>query len=140
MKSKLRTYSELKQLKIFEERYEYLKLDGQVGADTFGFDRYLNQVFYKSPEWRSVRNEVIVRDNGCDLGIEGREIHTKILVHHMNPISKEDILERSDILLNPEYLITTVKRTHDAIHYGDADTLIKDPIERTANDTCPWRK
>lgn len=140
MKSKLRTYSDLKQLKTFEERYEYLKLDGQVGADTFGFDRYLNQVFYKSPEWRSVRNEVIVRDNGCDLGIEGREIHTKILVHHMNPISKEDILERSDILLNPEYLITTVKRTHDAIHYGDADTLIKDPIERTANDTCPWRK
>lgn len=140
MKSKLRTYSELKQLKTFEERYEYLKLDGQVGVDTFGFDRYLNQVFYKSPEWRSVRNEVIVRDNGCDLGIEGREIHTKILVHHMNPISKEDILERSDILLNPEYLITTVKRTHDAIHYGDADTLLKDPIERSANDTCPWRK
>lgn len=140
MKSKLRTYSELNQLKTFEERYEYLKLDGQVGADTFGFDRYLNQVFYKSPEWRSVRDEVIVRDNGCDLGIEGREIHTKILVHHMNPISKEDILERSDILLNPEYLITTVKRTHDAIHYGDADTLIKDPIERSANDTCPWRK
>lgn len=140
MKSKLRTYSELNQLKTFEERYEYLKLDGQVGVDTFGFDRYLNQVFYKSPEWRSVRDEVIVRDNGCDLGIEGREIHTKILVHHMNPISKEDILERSDILLNPEYLITTVKRTHDAIHYGDADTLIKDPIERSANDTCPWRK
>lgn len=140
MKSKLRTYSELKQLKTFEERYEYLKLDGQVGADTFGFDRYLNQVFYKSPEWRSVRNEVIVRDNGCDLGIEGREIHTKILVHHMNPICKKDILERSDILLNPEYLITTVKRTHDAIHYGDSDTLIKDPIERSANDTCPWRK
>lgn len=140
MKSKIRTYSELKQLKTFEERYEYLKLDGQVGSDTFGFDRYLNQVFYKSPEWRSVRNEVIVRDNGCDLGIEGREIHTKILVHHMNPISKEDILQRSDILLNPEYLITTVKRTHDAIHYGDADTLIKDPIERSSNDTCPWRK
>ena len=109
IKTKLRTYSELKQLKTFEERYEYLKLGGQVGADTFGFDRYLNQVFYKSPEWQSVRNEVIVRDHGCDLGIEGREIHTKILVHHMNPISKEDILQRSDILLNPEYLITTVK-------------------------------
>ena len=140
MKSKLRTYSELKQLKTFEERYEYLKLEGQVGVDTFGFDRYLNQVFYKSPEWQSVRYEVIVRDNGCDLRIEGREIHTKILVHHMNPISKEDILHRSDILLNPEYLITTLKRTHDAIHYGDADTLIKDPIERAANDTCPWRK
>lgn len=140
MKSKLRTYTELKQLKTFEERYEYLKLDGQVGVDTFGFDRYLNQAFYRSPEWKSVRNQVIVRDNGCDLGIEGREIHTKILVHHMNPITKEDVLNRSDLLLNPEYLITTVKRTHDAIHYGDSETLIKDPIERTANDTCPWRK
>lgn len=140
MKSKLRTYTELKQLKTFEERYEYLKLDGQVGIDTFGFDRYLNQAFYRSPEWKSVRNQVIVRDNGCDLGIEGREIHTKILVHHMNPITKEDVLNRSDLLLNPEYLITTVKRTHDAIHYGDSETLIKDPIERTANDTCPWRK
>lgn len=140
MKSKLRTYTELKQLKTFEERYEYLKLDGQVGIDTFGFDRYLNQAFYRSPEWKSVRNQVIVRDNGCDLGIEGREIHTKILVHHMNPITKEDVLNRSDLLLNPEYLITTVKRTHDAIHYGDSETLIKDPIERTVNDTCPWRK
>lgn len=140
MKSKLRTYTELKQLKTFEERYEYLKLDGQVGIDTFGFDRYLNQAFYRSQEWKSVRNQVIVRDNGCDLGIEGREIHTKILVHHMNPIMKEDVLNRSDLLLNPEYLITTVKRTHDAIHYGDSETLIKDPIERTANDTCPWRK
>lgn len=137
---KLRTYTELKQLKTFEERYEYLKLDGQVGSDTFGFDRYLNQAFYRSPEWKSVRNQVIVRDNGCDLGIEGREIHTKILVHHMNPITKEDVLNRSDLLLNPEYLITTVKRTHDAIHYGDSNTLIKDPIERSANDTCPWRK
>lgn len=140
MKSKLRTYTELKQLKTFEERYEYLKLDGQVGIDTFGFDRYLNQAFYRSPEWKSVRNQVIVRDNGCDLGIEGREIHTRILVHHMNPITKEDVLNRSDLLLNPEYLITTVKRTHDAIHYGDSETLIKDLIERTANDTCPWRK
>lgn len=140
MKTKLRTYTELKQLKTFEERYEYLKLDGQVGIDTFGFDRYLNQAFYRSPEWKSVRNQVIVRDNGCDLGIEGREIHTKILVHHMNPITKEDVLNRSDLLLNPEYLITTVKRTHDAIHYGDSETLIKDPIERIANDTCPWRK
>lgn len=140
MKSKLRTYTELKQLKTFEERYEYLKLDGQVGIDTFGFDRYLNQAFYRSPEWKSIRNQVIVRDNGCDLGIEGREIHTKILVHHMNPITKEDVLNRSDLLLNPEYLITTVKRTHDAIHYGDSETLIKDLIERTANDTCPWRK
>lgn len=140
MKSKLRTYTELKQLKTFEERYEYLKLDGQVGIDTFGFDRYLNQAFYRSQEWKSVRNQVIVRDNGCDLGIEGREIHTKILVHHMNPITKEDVLNRSDLLLNPEYLITTFKRTHDAIHYGDSETLIKDPIERTANDTCPWRK
>lgn len=136
----IRTYSELIKLKTFEERYEYLKLDGRVGEETFGFDRYLNQVFYKSPEWRSIRNEVIVRDNGCDLGIDGREIHTKILVHHMNPIRKEDILNRSDFLLNPEYLITTFKQTHDAIHYGDEELLIKDYTERTKFDTCPWRR
>lgn len=136
----IRTYSELIKLKTFEERYEYLKLDGRVGEETFGFDRYLNQVFYKSPEWRSIRNEVIVRDNGCDLGIDGREIHTKILVHHMNPIRKEDILNRSEFLLNPEYLITTFKRTHDAIHYGDEELLIKDYMERTKFDTCPWRR
>lgn len=137
----IRTYSELIQLPTFEERYEYLKLGGTVGEDTFGFDRYLNQIFYKSKEWISIRNYVITRDNGCDLGIPGREIReSKILVHHMNPITKEDILNRSDILLNPEYLICTVKNTHDAIHYGASDLLYTDPIERSKNDMCPWRR
>lgn len=135
----IRTYSELIKLPTFEERYTYLRLGGRVGETTFGFDRYLNQMFYKSDEWLSIRDKVIVRDNGCDLGIEGREIESSILIHHMNPISKKDILERSDFLLNPEYLICTIKNTHDAIHYGDENLLIKDPIERRKNDTCPWR-
>lgn len=135
----IRTYSELIVLPTFKERYEYLKLSGKVGEETFGFDRYLNQVFYKSKEWLSIRDYVIVRDNGCDLGIEGHEIHGRILIHHMNPISKEDILRRSDILLNPEYLITTIKNTHDAIHYSDDSLLIDEPIIRTKNDTCPWK-
>ena len=135
----IRTYSELIKLPTFEERYAYLRLGGRVGEATFGFDRYLNQMFYKSDEWLSIRDKVIVRDNGCDLGIEGREIESSILIHHMNPISKKDILERSDFLLNPKYLICTIKNTHDAIHYGDENLLIKDPIERRKNDTCPWR-
>ena len=129
------------ELPTFEERYEYLRLGGKVGEDTFGFDRYLNQIFYKSDEWKSIRNKVITRDNGCDLGIPDREIRgERILVHHMNPITKEDIINRSDILLNPEYLITTVDNTHQAIHYGDSELLYKDPIVRTPNDTCPWKK
>lgn len=135
----IRRYSELMTIPTFEERYFYLKLNGRVGDDTFGFDRYLNQAFYKSDEWLSVRDYVIVRDLGCDLGIEGREIHGRILVHHMNPITKEDILNRSEFLLDPEYLITTVKRTHDAIHYGDDSIITPTLIERTKNDTCPWR-
>ena len=135
----IRTYSELIKLPTFEERYAYLRLGGRVGEATFGFDRYLNQMFYKSDEWLAIRDKVIVRDNGCDLGIEGREIESSILIHHMNPISKKDILERSDFLLNPEYLICTIKNTHDAIHYGDENLLIKDLIERRKNDTCPWR-
>ena len=135
----IRTYSELITLPTFEERYKYLKLDGIVGEETFGFDRYLNQIFYKSKEWRSIRDYVITRDNGCDLGVEGHEIFGKILIHHMNPISKKDILERSDLLLNPEYLICTIKNTHDAIHYGDENLLIIAPPERTKNDTCPWK-
>lgn len=137
---KIRTYTELCRFRTFEERFEYLKLNGQVGEDTFGFDRYLNQIFYKNPEWRILRNEIIVRDLGCDLGIEGREIHGIIIIHHMNPITKEDILNASDFLLNPNYLITVSKNTHDAIHYGSSEILIKDPIIRTANDTCPWKK
>lgn len=135
----IRTYSELITLPTFEERYEYLRIGGKVGEETFGFDRYLNQAFYKSKEWLAIRDEVIVRDNGCDLGVEGREINGKILIHHMNPITVKDILDRSDFLLNPEYLISTIKNTHDAIHYGDDSLLIKDPIERRKNDTCPWR-
>ena len=135
----IRTYSELITIPTFEERYKYLKLDGIVGEETFGFDRYLNQIFYKSKEWRSIRDYVITRDNGCDLGVEGHEIFGKILIHHMNPISKKDILERSDLLLNPEYLICTIKNTHDAIHYGDENLLIITPPERTKNDTCPWK-
>ena len=137
---KIRTYEELSKLKTFEERYEYLKLDGSVGEETFGYDRYLNQKFYKyDPDWKKIRDEVIFRDNGCDLGIEGREINGLILVHHMNPITKDDILNRSEYLLNPNYLITTIKSTHDAIHYGSSDLLMKDPVVRSKNDTCPWR-
>ena len=136
----IRRYSELSQIKTFKERYEYLKLAGIVGQDTFGFDRYLNQIFYTSPEWKSIRNEVIIRDNGCDLGIDGFDIRGKILIHHMNPISKEDILSRRSILMDPEYLITTTMQTHNAIHYGDENQLLLMPKERTTNDTCPWRR
>ena len=139
MRKIIRTYSELITLPTFEERFNYLKLKGQVGKDTFGFDRWLNQIFYRDPEWKSIRDYVIVRDNGCDLGVDGYEINGRILVHHMNPISKEDILERSKYLLDPEFLISTVHNTHNAIHYGDEDLLIKTPIERTKNDTCPWK-
>ena len=135
----IRTYSELITLPTFIDRYQYLKLGGKVGEDTFGFDRYLNQVFYQSKEWRSIRDYVITRDNGCDLGIPGHEIYGRILIHHMNPITVDDILKRSDFLLNPEYLICTIKNTHDAIHYSDESLLITEPIERTKNDTCPWK-
>lgn len=135
----IRKYSELIQIPTFLERYEYLKLSGQVAYETFGCDRYLNQIFYKSEEWQRIRDYVIIRDNACDLGIPGREIYKKIIIHHMNPISKLDILNRSKYLLDPEFLICTIKQTHDAIHYGGEDLLIKDPIERTKNDTCPWR-
>ena len=136
----IKTYSELITLPTFEERYEYLRLNGRVGADTFGYYRYLNQIFYKTEDWLRIRDEVIIRDLGCDLAIEGREIHNRILVHHMNPLTKEDILDRSEFLLNPEYLICTTKQTHDAIHYGDSESLITIPIERSKNDTCPWRR
>lgn len=137
---KIRTYSELITLPTYLDRYRYLRLGGKVGEDTFGFDRWLNQMFYKDPVWLAARDEVIMRDNGCDLGIPGREISGRILVHHMNPITVEDIVKRSEILLNPEYLISTVKLTHDAIHYGDESSLLLDFVERTKNDTCPWRR
>lgn len=136
----IRTYSELITLPTFEERYRYLRLGGIVGEETFGFDRYLNQKFYTSPEWRAVRDIVIIRDNGCDLGMPDREISGQILIHHMNPITIDDILDRSEFLLNPEYLICTIKNTHDAIHYGDESLLIKAPVERRPNDTCPWKR
>ena len=135
----IRTYSELITIPTFEKRYEYLRLQGKVGEETFGFDRWLNQVFYKSNEWKSVRNKVIVRDFGCDLAVRDREIQGRILVHHMNPVMIKDIVDRTDFLLNPEYLISTSKNTHDAIHYGDSSLLTTMPIERTQNDTCPWR-
>ena len=135
----IRTYNELMLLPTFEERFEYLKLSGRVGEETFGFDRWLNQKFYRSAEWKHLRDQVIIRDNGCDLGVEGRDIYGKILIHHMNPISKKDILERTDLLLNPMYLISVTKQTHDAIHYSDESILMNDPIVRSRNDTCPWR-
>lgn len=123
----------------FIERYRYLKLGDKVGEETFGFDRYLNQVFYTSKEWRDIRRHVILRDNGCDLGMPDREIAGAILIHHMNPITVEDIVKRSEFLLDPEYLVCTVKNTHNAIHYGDEDILFTDPIERRPNDMCPWK-
>jgi hypothetical protein len=139
----IKTYSELAQLHTFEERFRYLQMSASVGKDTFGFDRYLNQMFYKTAEWKSLRDYIIVRDNGCDLGIEGYEIDrsVSIYIHHMNPITKDDIINRSEYLLNPEYLITTIFPTHNAIHYGD-ETLLNNriPVQRTRNDTCPWKR
>ena len=137
----IRTYSELMTLDTFEDRFLYLKLDGSIGQDNFGFDRYLNQLFYRSPEWKQIRKFIITRDMGCDLAILDHEIiNQQIIIHHMNPLTKEDIINKSDYLLNPEYLICTTKRTHNAIHYGDErllDPII--PIVRTKNDQCPWR-
>lgn len=139
--NKIKTYSELIALDTFEERFEYLKLDGKVGEESFGFDRWLNQSFYKSKEFRQVRNEIIVRDHGCDLGIRDREIIDEmILIHHMNPITKYDIINKTDFLLNPEYLITTIDNTHRAIHFGNKEMLYQPPIERFENDQCPWRR
>ena len=134
----MRTYSELMKLPTFEERFEYLKLDGDIGRETFGFDRYINQRFYRSAEWKRIRNEVIVRDNGCDLAIPDRKIFGQIVVHHMNPIDPDDIEER--FILDPDFLITTFITTHNAIHYGDKDILVPTELtERKPNDTCLWR-
>lgn len=139
MRSTILTYSELCQFDTFEERYRYLRLNGSVGNATFGFDRWLNQRFYKDPEWIALRRDIIVRDLGCDLGMSDREICGPIMVHHMNPITKEDIIYRSEFLLNPEYLICCSDNTHKAIHYGDESLLVLAPIVRSRNDTCPWR-
>ena len=137
----IRTYSTLIQIPTFEERYRYLRLGGRVGEETFGFDRYLNQEFYhRDPDWKKVRRHVILRDMGCDLGMEDREITGRIFVHHMNPITIEDLLNRTAFLLDPEYLICSMKSTHDAIHYGDEGLLILPLEERTPFDTCPWRR
>lgn len=136
----IRTYTELSRLPTFEERYRYLRITGRVGEETFGFDRYLNQVFYRSRKWKQIRDHVIVRDNGCDLGIEGYEIYGRIIIHHMNPITLKDIERESEFLLDPEFLICTVHNTHNAIHYGDESLLITAPIERIKNDTCPWKR
>ena len=135
----IRTYSELIAFPTFEERFKYLQLNGQVGESTFGFDRYMNQVFYRSQKWKSIRDFVIIRDCGCDLGVEGYDIHGKIIIHHMNPLSMRDIETESDFLLNPDFLICTTHNTHNAIHYGNENLLVTAPIERTKNDTCPWR-
>lgn len=135
----IRTYSELASLRTYSERFEYLKLGGQVGAETFGFDRYLNQRLYHSQEWFSVRNYVIARDFGRDLAMAGYEIHGRIYVHHMNPIMVSDLVEFNEDLLNPEYLVCTAQNTHNAIHYGDASLLVTMPAERRPNDTCPWK-
>lgn len=137
--TKIKTYSELITLPTFVERFEYLRLDGRVGEDTFGFDRYLNQLFYRSQKWKSIRDYVFIRDHGCDLGVEGHEIYERFIVHHMNPINIQDIERESDFLLDPEYLISTIHNTHNAIHYGDASLLVTEPIVRSKNDTCPWR-
>lgn len=136
----MRTYSELIRIPTFEERFKYLQLHGRVGEDTFGFDRYLNQMFYQSREWHDIKREVILRDEGCDLAIRGREIQSRLFIHHMNPITQQDIIDRSDFLLNPEYLICVSKQTHDAIHYGDERSIIRDYVPRRPNDTIPWRR
>lgn len=138
----IRTYTELMTLPTFEERYRYLRIGGKVGEETFGFDRWLNQVFYKSEEWLDVRDFVISRDLGCDLGHPDHKIPegVTIFVHHMNPVDLRDIVDKTEFLLNPDYLITTIKRTHDAIHYGDESLLNVTPVERSKFDTCPWKR
>ena len=138
MMSRIRTYSELSRLRTFEERYQYLKLGGRVGATTFGFDRWINQEFYRSREWKHVRNNVIVRDNGCDLGVLGYEVHMDLMIHHMNPISVEDLEHGEEWVLDPNYLITTSRRTHNAIHYGDESLLPRGPVTRRSGDTTLW--
>jgi len=136
----IRTYQELILLPTFEQRFNYLKLNGSIGTQTFGFDRYLNQMFYRSKEWKKIRNQVIVRDNGCDLALKDNEIFGRIYIHHMNPIQVKDILDQSDYLLNLDYLVCVSMDTHNAIHYGDYSLLLRGPVERTPNDTCPWKK
>lgn len=136
--SEVRSYSEMLRKDSFEERFEYLKLSGSVGLETFGFDRYLNQILYRSKEWKRIRNEVIIRDNGCDLGVEGYDIFGKIYIHHMNPITKHEILNRDKRIMDPEFLVCVSFNTHNAIHYGDKSILFQDLIEREPGDTKLW--
>lgn len=136
--SRIRTYSELSRLSTFEDRYQYLKLGSSVGESTFGFDRWVNQEFYRSREWKNVRDRVIVRDNGCDLGVSGYEIHTNLIIHHMNPISIDDLEHGYEWILDPNFLITTSHRTHNAIHYGDENLLPKKLVVRKRGDTSLW--
>ena len=140
MANMVRRYQDLIRIPTFEERYEYLRLNGVLCNETFGFDRYLNQHFYNSAEWRNVRNSVILRDNGCDLGCKDHAIMGQIYIHHMNPISVETLIENPEIALDPNYLVCVSRRTHDAIHYGTQENLEKDYVPRQSGDTCPWRR
>ena len=135
----IRTYSELITIPTFEGRFEYLQLNGSVGKETFGFDRYLNQRLYRTKEWRAIRDKIIIRDNGCDLGVEGYNINGQILIHHINPITIDDIVNGKPMVFDLDNLICTTLNTHNAIHYGDASLLITAPKERHQNDTCPWK-
>ena len=136
----IRTYSELIRFPTFKERFRYLQLQSIVGKETFGFDRYLNQAFYRSDEWKRIRNMVIVRDNGNDLAFNGHEIYGRIIVHHLNPVTVDDIVNRTKFLLDPEYLVCVTPETHNAIHYGDESQLIAMPPQRKPGDTCPWKR
>lgn len=140
MNTTIKTYSELIRLPTFEQRFDYLKLHGRIGEETFGFDRYIREKFLRSYEWKRIRDQIIIRDDGCDLALPDRGIFGEIIIHHMNPLTPDDIVHGSDFLFNPEYLICTSLLTHNAIHYGNKDSLILDPVERTPYDTCPWRK
>lgn len=137
--TKMKTYSKMMNIKTFEERFEYLKLDGEVGKETFGFDRIINQLLYSSSEWKRIRDKAIIRDNGCDLGCEDRPIGKRIIVHHINPITIDDILQCSPKVFDLDNLVCVSHNTHNAIHYSDNNLLMKDPIERKPNDTCPWK-
>jgi hypothetical protein len=134
-----RSYSELRQLSAFKERYDYLKLNGRVGAETFGYNRYVNQRFYRSTEWKHIRDQIIIRDNGCDLGVEGYDLHSRIYIHHLNPMTVDDIDQGRQMILDPDNLICVSFDTHQAIHFGDESLLPQLPIERIPGDTCPWR-
>lgn len=139
MDLRIKTYSELITIPSFLERYRYLKLGGSIGEETFGFDRYLNQTLYRSPEWKRFRRDIIIRDNGMDLAFDGYEIIGKILVHHINPLTIQDVIRRDPKIFDPENVICTSLNTHNAVHYGDESLLMLEPVVRTKNDTCPWR-